>query len=312
MRHLYIRWRTDVMNIIKKVLPVLMIMTIITAFTPLLGDGEVYAASVKLSKKTVYMLKGKTYKLRVKGTGAKVKWKSSDTKVVTVSKKGKLKAKEYGTATVTAKVKGKTLKCKVIVERKAQKKARTLRNYILKRGKKSGSKYYISKKKTSNDNEGTTITYKITASKKNKDLTFDYSVSTEEPPEVYRASMTINLISGKNSVKSGTFKAVYEDGYSDEAWEEYYGDVTTGFHAQFVGLDDDGADGIIVKKYLSYDAGELSKEETDASELAKEDYVRPASAYLSDGFKYWDKLMAGKKTLKKAKVTMKSIGFSKF
>ena len=300
------------MKIIRKILPVLMIMTVLVAFTPLLSDGEVYAASIKLNKKTVYMLKGKTYQLKVKGTKSKVKWESSDTSVVSVSKKGKLKAKAYGTATVTAKVKGKTLKCKVIVERKAQKKARTLRNYILKNGKKSGSKYYISKTKTSSDAEGTKITYKITASKKNKDLVFEYSVSTTEPPEVTKATMTINLISGTASVKSGTFKAVNEDGYGDEAWEEYHGDVTTEFHEQFIGLEDDGAEGIIVKKYLSYDGGSLIKEETDATELAKEDYVRPASYYLSHGFKYWDKLMASKKALKKAKINMKSIGFSKF
>ncbi len=57
---------------------------------------------------------------------------------------------------------------------------------------------------------------------------------------------------------------------------------------------------------------QVSVEETDPTELAKEDYVRPSSYYLSRGFKYWDKLMASKKPLKKAKINMKSIGFSNF
>jgi len=61
---------------------------------------------------TVYV--GQKVKLKVKGF-KKPKWKSSNKKVVTVSKKGVLKAKRKGTATITAKKgkKKKTIKVKV-------------------------------------------------------------------------------------------------------------------------------------------------------------------------------------------------------
>jgi len=56
----------------------------------------------------------------VKNTaGKKVKWTSSNKKVVTVSKKGKVVAKKKGSAIITVKVKGsKTLRCKVTVKDK--------------------------------------------------------------------------------------------------------------------------------------------------------------------------------------------------
>ena len=104
------------MKIVKKLVTLLMIMTVLVAFTPLLQDGEVYAASIKLNKKTVYLLKGKTYKLKVKGSKSKAKWESSDKTVVSVSKKGKLKAIKRGTATITVTVCGIKLKCKVTVK----------------------------------------------------------------------------------------------------------------------------------------------------------------------------------------------------
>ena len=82
------------------------------------------AAKIKLNKTKVYLLKGKTVKLKITGTKKKVTWKSSKKKVATVSKKGKVKAKKAGTATITAKVKGKKYKCKIIVETKKQRNAR--------------------------------------------------------------------------------------------------------------------------------------------------------------------------------------------
>ena len=82
------------------------------------------AAKIKLNKTTVYLLKGKSFKLKITGTKKKVTWKSSKKKVATVSKKGKVKAKNAGKATITAKVGKKKYKCKVIVETKKQQKAR--------------------------------------------------------------------------------------------------------------------------------------------------------------------------------------------
>lgn len=293
------------MKIVKRLVTLLMIMTVLVAFTPLLQDGEVYAASIKLNKKTVYLLKGKTYKLKVKGSKSKAKWISSDKTVVSVSKKGKIKAIGYGTATVTAKVKGKTLKCKVTVERKAQKNARKLRDYILKNGKKSGGKYYISKKRYSEAAEGSLTLIKISASKADKNLIFEWSTSITEPPEVNKCIMTIDLISGTDAVRTGTFKAVYEDGYSVGTWDEFHGEVTTEYsypdYATYKGLK--------LIRFVSYLDEAVYKDVTDAAELTNEDYIRPASFYIDKGFEHWNSLIKSKKSLKKAKVTMKSIGF---
>lgn len=71
-------------------------------------------AAVKLSKKKLTMVKGETKTLKVKGTSKKAVWKSSKKKVASV-KNGKVKAKKNGVATITAKVAGKKLKCKVTV-----------------------------------------------------------------------------------------------------------------------------------------------------------------------------------------------------
>lgn len=81
------------------------------------------AASAKLSKKKATVTVGKTVKLKVKNTGSKVKWTSSNKKVATVKKSGKYGAvvtgKKAGKATITAKVGKKKLKCKVAVKKKA-------------------------------------------------------------------------------------------------------------------------------------------------------------------------------------------------
>ena len=85
------------------------------------------ATKPKLSKTKITMTVGQSKKLKVKGISKKrakrIKWKSSQKKVVTVTKTGKLKARKAGKAVITAKVGKKKLKCKVVVKRK-RKKAR--------------------------------------------------------------------------------------------------------------------------------------------------------------------------------------------
>lgn len=79
------------------------------------GADQAHAASI--SKKSVTVTKGKTYKLKLKkATAKKVKWSSSKKSVATVSKSGTVKAKKAGKATITAKYKGKKYKCKVTVK----------------------------------------------------------------------------------------------------------------------------------------------------------------------------------------------------
>lgn len=74
------------------------------------------AATVKLSATKKTLTVGKSFTLSVKGTKKKVTWSSSKKSVASVSAKGKVTAKKAGTATITAKVEGKSYTCKVTVK----------------------------------------------------------------------------------------------------------------------------------------------------------------------------------------------------
>lgn len=86
---------------------------------------------VKLSKKTVKLQVSRTYTLKpkyAKGDSAK-NYKSSNTKVATVSKTGKIKAKRKGTAKITITAKsGKKATCtvRVISKKKSTKNTTTV------------------------------------------------------------------------------------------------------------------------------------------------------------------------------------------
>lgn len=84
---------------------------------------------IKLNKKSITMAVGDSQKLKVGNLPkkAKVTWKSSKKSVVSVSKKGRIKAKKKGKATIRCKItygrkkKTRTLKCKVSVTGKKKK-----------------------------------------------------------------------------------------------------------------------------------------------------------------------------------------------
>lgn len=107
---------------------------------------EVQAVTIRLNKKSVTLNKGKTT-LKVTGTKKKVKWSSSNKKIATVTSKGKVTAKKAGTTYITARVNGKTLKCKVVVKQNQV----TTNVYITRSGKKyhripkCGNSKYVSK-----------------------------------------------------------------------------------------------------------------------------------------------------------------------
>ena len=78
---------------------------------------------------------------KVTGSGQAVKWSSSDSDIVTVSKTGKVTAQNAGTAYVTAEVGGATARCQIIVQKaeltaKLSNKKMSGNKYILKAGKK--------------------------------------------------------------------------------------------------------------------------------------------------------------------------------
>ena len=80
--------------------------------------------SIKLNKTSITLKKGRTYKLIAKinpsdANNKKILWKSSNTKVATVSAFGLIISKGAGTATITATISDvyKTAKVKVTVKK---------------------------------------------------------------------------------------------------------------------------------------------------------------------------------------------------
>lgn len=83
------------------------------------------AAKPKLSAQQLSIRAGSTSELRVKNTDKKIRWSTSDKKIVTVKSAGKTKAKviakKSGTCVITARISKKcTLKCRVKVLAKKQ------------------------------------------------------------------------------------------------------------------------------------------------------------------------------------------------
>lgn len=138
----------------KKVLSLLIALTLIFGTV---NFTSVDAASVKLNKSITFVRKGSPVKLKVKNTKKKVKWKSSNKKIATVSKKGVCTFKRDGECFAIAKVGGKTLKCHLVVTHKVAKKiTKATMKKIAKKMKKKGTynsseKCYIYKKRFTSD-----------------------------------------------------------------------------------------------------------------------------------------------------------------
>ena len=81
----------------------------------------------KINKKSLSLQVGASSTLKITGTKAKIKWKTSNKSVATVSNKGKVTAKKAGTATISAKINGKNISCKVTVPKPTTKPTATPR-----------------------------------------------------------------------------------------------------------------------------------------------------------------------------------------
>lgn len=101
-------------------LAILLVLILTLGFSPV-TNAEAKAAP-RLNYKKVTLVQGKKKKLKVKGTKRRVKWYSTKKSVATVNKKGVVKAKKKGKATIVAKVGKKKYHCKVTVKRKTSKK----------------------------------------------------------------------------------------------------------------------------------------------------------------------------------------------
>ncbi len=71
---------------------------------------------IDINKEKITLKAGETYRLKIRGSNAYVRWKSTDEDTAKVGMFGKVTAVNRGTAIITAEIKGKTLKCTVIVE----------------------------------------------------------------------------------------------------------------------------------------------------------------------------------------------------
>lgn len=102
-------------NLKRSIKILIFIMTAIFCFETKVEST--YATTPVISSESLVLEKGKSKKLKVTGISVKtkVKWTTSNKYAVKVSKKGKVKAINYGTAKITAKVKKQKLVCHVSV-----------------------------------------------------------------------------------------------------------------------------------------------------------------------------------------------------
>ena len=86
--------------------------------TILPGTVCVTEAAPRISSSKLTKIKGQSRTLKITGLkkGQKITWKSSNSKIVTVNKAGKLQAKAKGSATITGTVSKRKYTCKVTVQ----------------------------------------------------------------------------------------------------------------------------------------------------------------------------------------------------
>lgn len=144
-------------NTIRKLLIfVLMASLVLGQFTPVQAAAKKAKYTIALNKQVYTMKKGKSVKLKAtlnKAAKKKgVEWKSSNPKIASVSKSGKVTAKKNGKATITAKVRGTKVNAKshITVGTPISKVTLNKKTVSLKIGQKFTLKATISPKKASN------------------------------------------------------------------------------------------------------------------------------------------------------------------
>ncbi len=104
----------------KKTKKIFAIVLAVIMSISLLPEADASAASkkVRLNKAKAMVYVGKTVTLKLKNVKKQVKWSTSNKKVAIVTKKGKVKGKKAGKATITAKVGKKKYTCKITVKKR--------------------------------------------------------------------------------------------------------------------------------------------------------------------------------------------------
>ena len=170
-------------------------MAVTLAFGGWSGEAKA-AVKPKLSKTSAAMYPGQSTKLKVKNTSAKIKWSSSNKKIAKVSSKGTVKAVKLGKCTITAKVKGKKLKCKVAVVTKENYRARKLYDLVREKGKNQGDGMYMlsmtSKQGKNNEKDINIIAYP-----KKWQMQFSYIDMNEKADKMTGTAIAMDIVKDK-------------------------------------------------------------------------------------------------------------------
>lgn len=100
-------------TMIRKICVVLMVCFLLDGMEDMTAE-----AAVRLNRTNVKLREEDTITLRMKGMHKRGVWKTSNRRVATVNRKGKVTAKKKGKAVITCTVEKKVYKCRVTVRRK--------------------------------------------------------------------------------------------------------------------------------------------------------------------------------------------------
>jgi hypothetical protein len=96
----------------KKLLSLLLVLLVLTSIIPVNVQA---AKQIKLSEKTMELVHGDTFTLKLLNTDATIVWNTTNKNVATVTSGGVISANNVGNAIITAKVGKKKYTCKITV-----------------------------------------------------------------------------------------------------------------------------------------------------------------------------------------------------
>ena len=289
----------------RSVISMLSIAITLCLLFSLLFPGRVVNAAprVRLNKTSVTLAKGSKIKLKVTGTRKKATWKSSNKKIAKVNKKGVVKALHPGKCTITAKVRGKKLKCKITVDTAERINAKKLYDLIRKRGKKGkGEEKNLRTISTKFRPKGTydSIEVRITAYPEKGKLLFSYDYVLDSPWDSYHTELTINLLKKKNGTISSSYRNLYVDPVHTHSVN---GTISTLYDGKSQGL-------FLTECYDGDDPDEAYDDDVETSVPYKgkprPGDIRKGIYRINDAFANYNIL------LKKYGYSMKKIGFTKW
>lgn len=266
-------------------------MAVTLAFGGWSGEAKA-AVKPKLSKTSAAMYPGQSTKLKVKNTSAKIKWSSSNKKIAKVSSKGTVKAVKLGKCTITAKVKGKKLKCKVAVVTKENYRARKLYALVREKGKNQGDGMYMlsmtSKQGKNNEKDINIIAYP-----QKWQMEFSYIDMNEKADKMTGTAITMDIVKDK----AGELQII-----DMKLKEDYVIFILGKLDKSY----DGNRKGMNLTKCLEGDLMSESDDELEYSGKPREKDWTKAVSYTKTAFKYYDKLLG------KYGYSMKKIGFTKY